>query len=162
MVKKYEKQTGEKYEAFIECLGDMAVVSEDVDFLDYTKKWINKVNRGGLFPLNNITYQFFVEIEKQVRFILPSHATKSSGSTDAFKQDVVKKIADNEGVQWHWTLISQCIDSEEDAVELLHQIVLLWVTIRGFSLAATWMEMYKNSNSKTTKQKKSLRRDLKQ
>ena len=162
LVKKYEKRTGEKYEAFIECLGDMAVVSEDVDFLDYTKKWINKVNRGGLFPLNNITYQFFVEIEKQVRFILPSHATKSSGSTDAFKQDVVKKIADNEGVQWHWTLISQCIDSEEDAVELLHQIVLLWVTIRGFSLAATWMEMYKKSNSKTTKQKKSLRRDLKQ
>ena len=60
------------------------------------------------------------------------------------------------------SLVSQCIDSEEDAVELLHNIIFLWVTIRGFSLVATWMEMYKKSIHKTTKQKKSLRIDLKQ
>ena len=159
LLKKYEKRTGQKYEEFIECLGYMAVQSEYTDFLEYTKKWIDRVNRGGLFPLNNTTYLFFIEVEKQVRILLPGHATTSSESTDTFKTNVIKKIADHE---WHWTLLSQCIDSEEDAVELLHNIIFLWVTIRGFSLAATWMEMYKKSNHKTTKQKKSLRRDLKQ
>lgn len=84
LLKKYEKRTGQKYEAFIECLGDMAVESEDTDFLEYTKKWIGKVNRGGLFPLNNITYQFLVEVEKQVRIVLPRHVTKSAESTDTF------------------------------------------------------------------------------
>ncbi len=160
LLKKFEKRSGSKYESFIECLGDMAVVSEDTDFLEYTKKWISTVNRGGLFPLNNITYQLFIEIEKRVQTILPSHAVKSTESTDVFKQEVIKKIADNEDVQWHWTLISQCIDSEEDAVELLHEIVFLWVTVRGFSLAATWMEMYKKS-TKNTKKKVSLRKSLK-
>jgi coiled-coil and C2 domain-containing protein 1 len=59
LLKKYEKRSGEKYAAFTECLGDMAVGSEDTsDFLEYTKVWINKVNRGGLFPLNNITFIF--------------------------------------------------------------------------------------------------------
>ena len=89
----------------------MAVVSEDTDFLEYTKKWINEVNRGGLFSLNNIIYQFFIVIEKQVQTILPSHVVKSTESTDVFKQKVIKKISDDEDVQWHWTVISQCIDS---------------------------------------------------
>lgn len=159
LLKKFEKRSERKYGSFIECLGNMAVASEDTDFLEYTKKWMSIVNRGGLFPLNNMSYQFFIEIEKQVKTILPRHVIKS-GSIDVFKQEVIKKVADNEDVQWHWTLISQCIDSEEDAVELLHEIVFLWVTLRGFSLAATWMEMFKKS-AKTTKKKISLRRDLK-
>jgi threonine/homoserine/homoserine lactone efflux protein len=94
-----------------------------------------------------------------VRIVLPGHVIKSE-SADVFKEEVVTKIANNDEVQWHWTLISQCIDSEADAVELLHQIVLLWVTIRGFSLAATWLEVYKKEAKKTTKQTTSLRREL--
>ena len=118
------------------------------------------MDRGGLFPLGNITYQFFVQIEKQVKVILPLYVVKQSESTDVFRQQVIMKIAGNEDVQWYWTLISQSIDSEEDAVELLHEVVKLWVTIRGFSLAATWMESYKQSVNQTTKKKKALRRDL--
>ena len=30
------------------------------NLLDYTKEWIDKINRGGHFPLNDITYEFFV------------------------------------------------------------------------------------------------------
>lgn len=166
LLKRYESQKQRKHE-FIECLGDMAVHTvadegdrSDRDFFDYTKRWIDKVNRGGLFPLNNITHQFFVKIEQLVQVVLPSHCIKSS-STDVFKQEVVKKIAEDEDIQWHWTLISQCIDSEEDAVELLHEIVLLWVTVRGFSLAATWLETYKKSAKKSTEKKVSLRKNLK-
>ena len=144
LLRKYEKRKGNKYEMFIECLQDMAVASEDNDFLEYTKKWFSQVNQGGLFPLNHITYQLFIEIEKQVKKTLPGHAiNKSSPPTDTFKEEVIKKIVDHDDVQWHWTLISQCIDSEEHAVELLQEIVFLWVTIRGFSLTATWMELYK-------------------
>lgn len=160
LLKKYEKRNGKKFEEFIECLGDMAIAGEETDFMEYTKKWITKVNRGGLFPLNNTTYQFFIEIEKQVKVILPLHAVKSSKSADAFREQVIVKVADHEDVQRHWTLISQSIDSEEYAIELLHEIVKLWVTIRGFALAATWMEVYKKTAKKTTKKTVSLRRDL--
>ena len=31
----------------------------------------------------------------------------------------------NEDIQWHWTFISQCIDSEEDAVSFWKNSVLM-------------------------------------
>ena len=41
-------------------------------------------------------------------------------------------------------------------------IVELWLTIRGFSIAGQWMEIYKKCSSRTTKKSKSLRKTLKQ
>ena len=156
LFKRFEKKKGRKYDQFVECLGDMTVESEHSDFLNYIKEWINKVN---LFPLNNMTYCFFVAIEKVVRVLLPRYVIKPSESRSQFKEEIIDKIVKNEDIQWHWTLISQRIDSEEDAVELLEEIVSFWVTIRGFSLAATWMEVYKQETKKTTKKSKGLRKE---
>lgn len=63
--------SGKKFEEFIQCLRDMAVESECSNVFEYTKEWMDKVNRGGLFPLNDITYQLFIAIEKEVQVILP-------------------------------------------------------------------------------------------
>ena len=97
------------------------------DVLGYTKEWIDKVNHGGLFPLNDITFLFFVSVEVEVRHILPSHMVKSpeSSDCDAFKQKIIDRIVQNEDVQFHWTLLSQCIDSEGEAIGLLREIVTL-------------------------------------
>ena len=59
LLKRYEKKSGPKFEEYVEFLGSMAVESDHRDFLDYTKDWIDRVNRGGLFPLNDITFEFF-------------------------------------------------------------------------------------------------------
>ena len=48
-------------------------------------------------------------------------------------------------------MISQCIDCEKDASWLLNKIVKLYVTIRGFSIAAMWMEAYKQAEKQMTK-----------
>ena len=55
LLKRYEKRSSNKYDEFIECLGEMAVHSDvgSEDFLSYTREWLEKVNRGGLFPLND-------------------------------------------------------------------------------------------------------------
>ena len=65
LLKRFERHE-KKYRQFFECLEEMAVGNETggVDFLEYTKEWIGKVNRGGLFPLNNQTFTLFVGIEK--------------------------------------------------------------------------------------------------
>ena len=61
LLKWYEKRSSNKYDEFIECLGEMAVHSDvgSEDFLSYTREWLEKVNRGGLFPLNDETFVFF-------------------------------------------------------------------------------------------------------
>lgn len=89
LLKKYEKriQSGTKYEQFVTCLRNMAVLSEHDSFLEYTKEWIQRVNRGGLFPLNNTTYEFFISIEKLVRNILVPYLGKNrTSSNEQFKK----------------------------------------------------------------------------
>lgn len=65
---------------FIDCIGEMAVAGEGETVLDYTKKWFDMVNRGGLYPLNENAFSMFVEIEKIVQPTLPKHVL--SGDND--------------------------------------------------------------------------------
>ena len=79
------------------------------DFLAYTRTWIDKVNRGGLFPLNNDSFRFFVCIEQEVKRLLPTFMVKSNADSHAFKESVVKCIVLNEDVElwcaeWEKTL----------------------------------------------------------
>ena len=88
LLKMYEKRTGTKYEQFGTCLRNMAVLSEhDNNILEYTKEWVEKVNRGGLFPLNN-TFLFFVSIERRVRNNLSRNRTSSN---QQFQEEIIMK-----------------------------------------------------------------------
>ncbi len=71
LLKRFESH-GKRYEKYFECLGDMSVGSGSSDFLEYTKEWMSRVNRGGLFPLNNQTFLLFSEIERTARTLLAS------------------------------------------------------------------------------------------
>ena len=55
-------------------------------------------------------------------------------------------VSSDELVQFYWTLLSVDIESEEEAVKLLKEVIGLWLTIRGFSIAATLMEQYREAN----------------
>lgn len=160
LLKKYEKRAGEKFSQFVVCLGEMAVVGEGEDLLAYTRTWINLVNRGGLFPLNDGSFSFFVEIEKIVRLVLPKHVLATSTDENYFKRNVHDNIIQNDDVQFHWCLLSQDIDDPDDSQELLTEIVKLWVTVRGFSITASWMEAYKKKEKKTTQKCTGLRKSV--
>ena len=118
ILKKYEKKSGEVASQYIQCLGDMAVEGEGEDLQEYTKKWFEIVNRGGLYPLNDETFRFFVQIEKKVKVLLPKHAVTVSDK-DTFKDSVVDKIVEDEDVDFTWTLISQDIYNPDDSEALL-------------------------------------------
>ena len=66
--------------AFLVCLDKMSEgyqeESED-SYLDYTKRWIRAVDRGGLFRINEV-YVLFYEIEKKVRQFLVKLIGQSS------------------------------------------------------------------------------------
>ena len=55
----------------------MAVKGEGDDVLAYTKIWLENVNRGGLFPLSDEAFRFFIEIELSVCTYLPQHMLKT-------------------------------------------------------------------------------------
>ena len=130
------------YSQYVQCLGDMAVEGEGDEFATYSRRWFDQVNRGGLFPLNEKTFTLLVEIEKCVRVVLPKHIIQGDSDKATYKKSVLDVIVNNEDVQFYWVLLSQDIDVEH-AEALLTEIVNLWLTIRGFAMAASWMgEIY--------------------
>ena len=98
------KKSGEVSSQYVQCLGDMSVEGEGSDVLSYTRRWLDQVNRGGPFPLNDSTFTFFAAVEKQVRSRLPQHAIKPS-SKEKFKTTVIDGVVQDEDVQFHWSLL---------------------------------------------------------
>ena len=65
----------------------------------------------------------------------------------------------NEDVLFFWNMVSSTIQ-EEVADEVLKRIVELYVTIRGFSFAKSYLEIYKQKNKKRLQKSKSLRKKV--
>ena len=68
---------------------------------------------------------------------------------------------EDEDIEFLWSMLSVDISDRDEALQLLQNIVELWITVRGFSLAGSWMEQYKKENKEGTKKKKALRKTLK-
>ena len=156
LLRKYESGRTPRSDQCIECLGNMAMAGENDDFKSYTRQWFDLINRGGLFPLNDQSFAFFVAVEKKVRMVLPNLVSSESTSLE----DTVEKILNDDDIQWEWCLLSQDIDSSDESAEVLKDIVKLWVTVRGFSIAASWLEAYKKQEKLTTKKSTGLRKGL--
>ena len=75
-------------------------------------------------------------------------------------EEVIGNIVEDSDIQFKWLLLATSIDSNDDAQELLCDIVQLWITIRGFSIAAAWMEAYKQATKQTKRKSVSLRKHL--
>ena len=69
---------------------------EGDDVLTYTRTWFDLVNRGGLYPLNDDAFTFFVNIEMCVRSLLQKHMVKSNSDKETFKKNVHDKVFHNE------------------------------------------------------------------
>ncbi len=137
----------------------MSVNGDESDIMEYTRKWTLEVNRGGLFEINDLTYTFFKEIEIKVRCLLfTAFHSKSSDN----RAEIIKTVADSDDVKFYWTILSVDIPVEDHAIQLLEEIVGLWVSIRGFSIAGGWLEQHKQIAKVNTAKSKALRKSLKQ
>ena len=121
--------------------------NNDEDFLAYTKFWIKKVNHGGLFQLNDNTFRLFVCIEKEVQLFYQS-TWQSLMLIQLFLKRVLSIVSCT--VRMWRTLLSRWREwcNRTDAIELLQEIVTLWVTVRGYAITAAWMETYKAATEK--------------
>ena len=117
--------------------------------------WLEKVNRGGLFELNDAAYNFFLEIEKHTRFYL-----RSLYQNPEQKSVILQRLKENEDILFYWSLISVDVD-DRHSPELLQDILDHWLTIRGFSITGCWLEQYKRIRGKSSKCEPALRKGLK-
>ena len=161
---RFKKQQGKKAAIFVECLANMSVEGPESSLLDYTKEWMARINRGGLFDISDEGYSLFVAIELALRDKLTQHLHHSavSGQRDlqASKGSIIDTVSADPEVEFRWTFVSLDIEDEVVGTQLLKYIVELWLTIRGYTISSSWMEKYKQVKKTSTKWSKGLRKTL--
>jgi hypothetical protein len=103
--------------------------------------WINKINGGG-FTIIVDTYFLFLAIEYTVYATRRYLTTLTDpGTPQKFSKDAAATtIVNDPDIQFHWSLLT-CNHEQTVAAELLSKL-----TIRGFSMAAAFMEEYKHTH----------------
>jgi len=139
----------------------MAVAGDQSSFLDYTKQWVSRINRGGLFQVSDDTYMFFKEVEKLMRCHLSIHLLMKNDAMCDHKESLIEEICSDGNVQWYWNVLSNDLESDEEEKWLLSQIHELWLTIRGHSIAGAWLEYHKQYSKTNTMKSVGLRKGLK-
>ena len=133
---RFIKQDGKKAAQFVECIDSMHVEGPASSFLDYTRLWIDKVNRGGLFYVSDNAYNLFVAIEIAMQVSLTKHIKcsykLSAEESRSKKKIIVDSVIRNDDVLFHWYIIAIDINNEQEGLQLLEHIIELWLTIRGY------------------------------
>ena len=140
----YERSTSNEIVNVVECLSGMAVNGGESGLLAYTSKWMDLVKRGGALEDNDIAFVFFREVEVRIQKKLTLSFNRVLIVEDQ-RDVIISAVAEDETVQFYWTILSVDIDREDLAVKLLKEMIGLWLDIRGFSIANAWLEKYKNT-----------------
>lgn len=95
--KKLAKSAHPLKEEFQLCLWDL--LDDGDEGSDESKEWLEFVNRGGLSRVNNITFELFLAMEKQLRELIHAGQIPSISNVN-------HTIVDDDDVQCFWCMIS--------------------------------------------------------
>ena len=155
LIYKHQKGSDTKSKVTVAALWEMlgedcSSINALCSFNEYVKSWTKNNDRGGLKHVSLDTFNCFKAIE------LISHRLISEGG---YKDDVISHTVCDPNVVFHWDLVSD-ISDEAHSLELLREVIELWFTIRGFSIANQLFEDYKRASKMNIKGKKGLRKTL--
>ena len=101
-------------------------------------------------------HNFLYSVELVVKKMMSTKAMK-----EGFSMTVEKAIEEDDDVLFWWWTLCGIVDVENETAEThLHQIAEHYITVRGFTFAARWMEQYKINNHKNLQKSKGLRKKL--
>ena len=135
-----------------ECLCVLLQLEEE-DCRDSSEQWIETTDRGGLYYINDVAYELFVEIELLVYQQLSQD--QQIGITE-----LLRIACTDQDILGVWATCTVDINDATKTEILLKDIVNEWIKIRGHSIVSMLMENYKKKKSNTNK-KRSLRTEMK-
>ena len=149
LLEKYHKDSAKTM-----CLKGLLKLSNDEEVYDSQSEiWLNKIDRGYLKHINDIGYDFFIELEISTYDALTDTESKELETL----HDLVCK---DEDIVRIWSMCVQGIGDTSMQQSLLLEIVKEWIKVRGNAIADMELEKHKKTKVTTTK-KKSLRKELK-
>ena len=130
---------------------------------EYTKEWIDPVNRGGLIEVTDDFFLFIKLTELECRKILNINFLITYSGQD-FHDQLCFKITDSELLQRDWDLLTKDLNNRLLRDKLFHKIVTKWVNIRNNAFIKTQMQIMRREsegmNKPGTQAEVSLRKSL--
>ena len=117
-------------------------ISKIHNFLDFTHRWVEQVNRGGLVEVKDEFYLFIRSIENSVHKTLNISLIQRYEGEDL--RDVLRnEILQNNLVEKYWQSLVHYLPSEQLANIFKLQIVEKWIDIRARSFVSCYVQLLK-------------------
>ena len=116
-------------------------------FLDYTRKWTELVNKGGLIEVNDSLSIFFRRTEIYVQKILNLKLLKNYKDEDV-REVMRKNIMESGIVVSGWECVARNLENQELAKYLIKQVIDKWLDIRVRSFVNSFMLVLKRKLAK--------------
>lgn len=164
LTKRYKRmQTNNTAVIFTKLLRSWANIpnEEDDNFIDFTSRWLQKQNRGGLFHINSNVYNFFKSMELVVRSIVQRN------NIDIFMQSDMQvilfgKIQQSDAIWKCWGIISSDLPKQAE-LKLFEEVVKCFLKMRCEAFVKVYIMIRKNTdNTVGRKGEKSLRKQLRE
>ena len=134
----------------LSCWGSKS--SSDLDpssFLDCTKEWIEKFNRGSLVVINDDFCIFVRHLEIQTRKILNLNLMiLYSGENIKLKE--FEKLSENNLIRCYWEKLTRSVGNEDLKEKLKVKIVTKWIDIRVNAFIKTWVQIIRRKESRSS------------
>ncbi|XP_002733129.1 uncharacterized protein LOC100372608 [Saccoglossus kowalevskii] len=128
--------------------------TESKTFLSYTTEWVEKENRGGLFPINDTAYLFFRRVEHFIRL----HFTQRHNRK--IHDSVTESMLADRVALTYWSQLSAGLN-DSASLQLMCMCIKLLVNIRGHSTARKIIEEFKLKAANLSRDSKGIRKELK-
>ena len=112
---------------------------------EYTREWVDGVNRGGLIEVTDDFFLFIKLVELECRKILNINFLITYSGQGICDQ-LCYNITNSELLQRDWDLLTKDLNYRLLCDTLFHRIVKKWVNIRINAFIETWIQIMTREN----------------
>lgn len=118
-------------------------LNSELSLIQYTMHWIDIVNRGGLFLVNDDFFGFIKMLEHIARTILNKNLLLNYCGSDV-RTILLQKFFGNQALNDMWANLTQHMRNSDLLAKILGMIYSKWINLRANSFVKNWIEIQKN------------------
>ncbi len=162
LLKKFQRQSSNRAKGCAAFLLSWKIPHDSLEgeagtFLQYTTKWVEKIDRGGLFRFNDEVYKFLRSMEIQTLKCLNKNVLLAPNINNI----LMTQLNDNPYVQRCWDSLVANRLPQEFSSYLLRAIKVRWIKLRVTAFVKVYLIMAKLKNAKVSRKgEKAMRKTV--
>lgn len=118
-------------------------LNSELSLLEYTKTWVDVVNRGGLFQINDSFYVFIEKVEVVCRSLINLDLMTNYCGQD-IQSVLLKKMESSNMLEDAWyALTRNSLSHHKLSESIRRKIYCKWINIRAHSFIQCWLQINK-------------------